>query len=121
MQGNAQEMNLRYIPAASVDTPAGGLARLSLHGPDGAELGTPDGILVDASTLQYRYLVVRDNKRGGQPLWLIPAEALIRLASDHGVTRLQVDASDEVRCALWQHYRPGPYYSPGPCHRPGPC
>lgn len=91
---------LCYLDAARVGTPLGRLARVSVCGRDGDELGTVDGVLINPAERRVVYLVVEGERLGGTHRYLVPADALIRMKCDRGALRLEADADSSDGCDL---------------------
>ncbi|HXW05876.1 MAG TPA: PRC-barrel domain-containing protein [Vicinamibacterales bacterium] len=96
----AHDTRLCYLNAANVGTPAGRLESVPVCGPEGEQLGTVDGVLIDPAARRVRYFVIESERLDGTHRYLVPADALIRMECDRGAMRLEADADPLGDCDL---------------------
>lgn len=87
---------LSYLDASKVTSPAGALSELDVLSAEGQQLGSIEGVVIDAAARHVRYLSVRSSGWFGSRRYLVQADHLGQIDSERKALRLRVDLRNEA-------------------------
>ena len=92
----AATSELSYLDASKVTSPAGTLAELDVLSAEGRQLGSIEGVVIDAAARRVRYLAVRSSGWFGRRRYFVPADQLGQIEGERKALRLRVDLRHEA-------------------------
>jgi len=96
----ADTSELSYLEASKVSSPAGVLSELDVLSAQGQQLGSIEGVVIEAAARRVRYLVVRSSSWFGRRRYLVQADQLGQIEGERKALRLRVELRDEAEHGL---------------------
>src|SRR6476659_5626013 len=99
MRNDAQLLatsELSYLDASNVTSPAGVLSELDVLSAEGRRLGSIEGVVIDVAARRVRYLSVRSSGWFGPRRYVVQADQVGQIESEHKALRLRVNLRDEA-------------------------
>ena len=92
----ADTSELSNLEASKVSCPAGVLSELDVLSAQGQQIGSIEGVVIEAAARHVRYLVVRSSGWFGRRRYLVQADQLGQIEGERKALRLRVELRDEA-------------------------
>ncbi len=109
MRDELDHSTLRYVEAAQLEGPFGGLEDASLLGTSGEQLGSLAGALIDPGEGRLRYYVIHSTGWIGRREYLVPADFAPSIAPDGSALHVDMDRAALAACETFHPAAAVPY------------